>query len=165
MKHKALNGIGMIRSGEAGGYEETLRLMANLPAPEGLVDRVQEGLRSAPLGSRVLAWPPAASPVNGWLRVAAAAAIVSVVAGGGWGVITHVRPATATRGEDVAPHAAVQSGFSTAGAMRTPQTLQGPVAPIVESGDRKTKTQPEKMARRAKPPAGIAIRPAPGESK
>jgi len=63
----------------AGEAEETLRLIARLPAPVGLEDRVHAGLRSAPRSARVLAWPAAFSPAGGWLRAAAAAAIVFVV--------------------------------------------------------------------------------------
>jgi hypothetical protein len=32
----------------------------------------------------------------------------------------------------------MQSGFSTAGAMRTPQTLVGPVAPLAPAGEKMT---------------------------
>ncbi|MGB6719610.1 MAG: hypothetical protein WBE72_02360, partial [Terracidiphilus sp.] len=47
--------------------EETLRLIANLPAPEGLEDRVHEVLRSAPRRGRVLPWPARLSPGGGWM--------------------------------------------------------------------------------------------------
>ncbi|MGB7546973.1 MAG: hypothetical protein WBM14_04420, partial [Terracidiphilus sp.] len=59
-------------------------------------------------------------------RGAAAAAIVFVVAGGGWGVYSRVQPAQATK-VIAMPRVAAPSGFSSAGAMRTPQTLNGPV--------------------------------------
>src|SRR5580700_10861057 len=70
--------------------EETLRLIANLPAPDGLEDRVRAVLNVMPRRSRVLAWPRAFRAESGWMRGAAAAAIVFVVAGGGWGVYTRV---------------------------------------------------------------------------
>ena len=70
--------------------EETLRLIASLPAPEGLEERVQSALDAAPRRGRVLAWPGTLRPESGWMRSAAAAAIVFVVAGGGWGVYTRV---------------------------------------------------------------------------
>ena len=37
--------------------EETLRLIATLPAPAGLEDRVKAGLRSAPRRGTVISWP------------------------------------------------------------------------------------------------------------
>jgi hypothetical protein len=60
-------------------------------------------------------------------RSAAAAAIVAVVIGGGWGVYSRVQPAQPARAITVPLHTSAQSGFSSAGAMRTPQTLDGPV--------------------------------------
>ena len=74
--------------------EKTLRLVASLPAPEGLADRVQEELRTAPRG-RLLQWPTALL-AGAWmtspaLRGAAAAAIVCIVAGGGWRIYSHVQ--------------------------------------------------------------------------
>jgi len=111
--------------------EDTLRLVAGLPAPEGLEDRVHARLRTAPRTSSLLHWPFAPlisyrvqSPA---FRTAAAAAIVCVVAGGGWQIFSHVQIAPQ-------PNAIVQparignsGGFSNAGAMRTPDTLDRPV--------------------------------------
>jgi hypothetical protein len=111
------------------GYEETLRLIATLPAPEGLEDRVQAGLGAAPRAGRVLAWPVAAAAGGAWMRSAAAAAIVFVVAGGGWGIYSRVQPVLPASGAVAPPHVGAQGGFATGGAMRTPQTLVGPVAP------------------------------------
>ena len=110
----------------AGEAEETLRLIARLPAPEGLEDRVHAGLRSAPRSARVLAWPAAFSPAGGWLRAAAAAAIVFVVAGGGWGIYSHVQPGEPAHGI-AGPRIAAPGGFTEGGAVRRPQTLVGPV--------------------------------------
>ena len=122
-----------------GPAEETLRLVASLPAPDGLEDRVNAALSAAPNRDRaldrgrVLAWPRAIRPESGWMRTAAAAAIVFVVAGGGWGVymrVEHNQPAKVIvmparmPGRIQAP-----GGFSGAGAMRTPLTLPGPAAP------------------------------------
>ncbi len=105
--------------------EATLRLVAGLPAPEGLEDRVHAALRNAPRrGGRVLDWPARPRVENPWMRSAAAAAIVFVVAGGGWGVYSRVQPARVIA---MPPHTASPGGFSNAGAMRTPQTLNGPV--------------------------------------
>lgn len=122
---------------DSGEFEATLRLIASLPAPEGLAERMQAGLRAATGASgsraRVLAWPEALRSRNGWLqsslaRSAAAAAIAAVVAGGGWGVYSRVQPKQSNRAIIVSPRVAVPGGFSSAGAMRTPQTLNGPVA-------------------------------------
>ena len=138
-----------------GSAEETLRLIASLPAPAGLEDRIVAGLRSSqrsqPHGARILAWPGALRPERGWvhgaaMRTAAAAAIVMAVAGGGWGVYSHVQTSQ-PRALAQPPRPAVSSsGFSGAGAMRTPQTLNGPVL-----------TQPPAAAQ---PPAKAPARPA-----
>ncbi|MDE3187583.1 MAG: hypothetical protein KGM96_08695 [Acidobacteriota bacterium] len=111
--------------------ERTLRLIAGLPAPDGLEDRVKAALRSAPRTGRLLQWPAAPAHRRGWLdsalaRGAAAAAIVFVVAGGGWSVYSHVQPAQTPQAVAV-PHVAAPGGFSSADAIRTPQTLNGPV--------------------------------------
>jgi len=114
------------RSG-LGEAEQTLRLIASLPAPAGLEDRIRTGLRSAPRRGRVLAWPAPISPFGGWLRAAAAAGIVFVVAGGGWGIYSRVQPGQRAQ-EVVTPHLGAPGGFSEGGAVRRPQTLTGPVA-------------------------------------
>ena len=106
--------------------EDTLRLIAGLPAPEGLEERVQAGLRSAPRKARVLAWSGAFSPPGGWMRAAAAAAIVFVVAGGGWGIYSRVQPGDPAHGI-AGPRVAAPGGFTEGGAVRRPQTLVGPV--------------------------------------
>jgi len=131
----------------SGSADETLRIIAGLPAPAGLEDRVRGALRAAPRQARVLSWPGGLNPQSGWLRTAAAAAIVFVVVGGGWGVYTrvqHGQPAKVI----VMPSQMPAGGFSSAGARRTPDTLPGPVAP------QQPKTllpQPKK----AKPVAGL----------
>jgi len=112
--------------------EKTLRLIAGLPAPKGLADRVQKRLSTAPRG-RLLQWPVVLMP-GGWphtsaLRAAAAAAIVCIVAGGGWRIYSHVQtPAAPTAKVVVMPaRVGAQGAFSNAGAMRTPDTLAKPV--------------------------------------
>jgi hypothetical protein len=116
-----------------GEFEETLRLIARLSAPEGLEDRVQAGLRASPAPStaRILAWPSAlrldTALKSAWLRSAAAAAIVAVVIGGSWGVYLRVQLIQPTRAITVPLHLSTQGGFSSAGARRTPQTLNGPM--------------------------------------
>lgn len=111
--------------------EDTLRLIATLPAPDGLVERVQGGLRHAPRPARILRWP--LRPSGSWMhssmmRGTAAAAIVCVVAGGGWRIYSRVQPPAAAK-VVVMPARAVPGtgGFSQAGARRVPDTLQGPV--------------------------------------
>ncbi len=120
------------RNSGALAAEETLRMIAKMPAPEGLEDRLKAGLRSAPRRATVIAWPFA--PVQGWTRGAAAAAIVLVVAGGGWGVYSHIQvaPLPSAMTEPQMPNGA--GAFSTAGAKHVPQTVEGPVvaAPVIE---------------------------------
>jgi hypothetical protein len=120
-------------------FENTLRLIASLPAPQGLEDRVQAGLRAISRSTsgraRILAWPVALRLESAWMqnlaRTAAAAAIAIVVVGGGWGISSRFQPAQPSSAIAVPPHSAGKGGFSTAGAMRTPQTLNGPVvAPL-----------------------------------
>ena len=114
-----------------GEPEETLRIIASLPAPEGLEDRVREALERSPRTASVLPWPSRMGSRGGWahstlVRGAAAAAIVFVVGGGSWGVYSRVHPAAVPKVVAV-PRVAAPGGFSSAGAMRTPQTLNGPV--------------------------------------
>ncbi|MGA3265107.1 MAG: hypothetical protein ABSC47_13800 [Terracidiphilus sp.] len=109
-----------------GSAEETLRLIAGLSAPQGLEDRVHAALLARPRKGRILLWPAALRMDSNWMRSAAAAAIVFVVAGGGWGIYSWVQPQPA-RVIAQPPHVAAPGGFSSAGAMRTPNTLNGPV--------------------------------------
>ncbi len=131
--HNSITNAG--RDGNPGSAEATLRLVASLPAPKGLEDRVIEGLKKTPRTARVLHWPSVLHPTSSWMRGAAAAAIVFVVAGGGWGIYTRVQPGQPAK-VIVMPRAGAGGGFSSAGAMRTPQTVKGtivagPVSPIV----------------------------------
>jgi hypothetical protein len=111
--------------------EATLRLIAKLPAPAGLEDRVHaelfSGSHPARRSGRVLRWPSAVRPGSDWMRGAAAAAIVFLVAGGGWGIYSHVQRPQSSSTVIALPHEPAQGGFSNAGAMRTPKTLNGPV--------------------------------------
>jgi hypothetical protein len=132
-------------SPDANAYEETLRLIARLPAPEGIEERVQAGLRGTGLRARrhtasgkaasgsavsskatILHWPKAQQLESVWARTAAAAAIVFVVAGGGWCISSRIAPPP-PQAAVALPRVAARGGFSSAGAMRTPQTLNGPV--------------------------------------
>jgi len=127
-----------IRTSGSGEFENTLRLIARLSAPEGLEERVQAGLRTAAKTAsgraRILRWPVALRLENAWMqnlaRTAAAAAIAIVVIGGGWGISSRFQPAHPSSAIAIPQRGAGQTGqggFSSAGAMRTPQTLNGPI--------------------------------------
>jgi len=129
--------------------EETLRLIAGLSAPAGLEERVHQALRAAPHKGRVLAWPERFRTKtvreSNWMRTAAAAAIVFVVVGGGWGVYSHVEHGQAGKVIVMPARVPGGGGFSGAGAMRTPQTLPGPtVREHGTKGTREQETQPAK---------------------
>jgi len=135
--------------------EETLRLIATLPAPEGLKDRVKAGLRSAPQRGMVVAWPFSTTQRlmhSAGSRAAAAAAIVLAIAGGGWGVYSHIQvaPVPSALIEPQLPNGA--GHFSTAGAMHVPQTVQGPVvaAPVVEKQTGKAVQVPQRHGSKTK---------------
>ncbi len=113
---------------DRGSMDETLRMIARLPAPQGLEERIQTALQAAPAVRKLLAWP-----INGWqsnwLHTAAAAVLAFAVVGGGWGICLYVQPALPSGAHAEPSHLTVPAGFSSAGAMRTPQTLNGPPAP------------------------------------
>jgi hypothetical protein len=140
--------------------EETLRLIANLPAPDGLEDRVHAALNAMPRRSRVLAWPRALRAESGWMRGAAAAAIVFVVAGGGWGVYTRVEFTQMEHNQParvivMPPRMPSTGGLQGAGAMRPPVTLPGPTAPQpVKIGPTKAQAAKKPVARRKSGGAG-----------
>jgi hypothetical protein len=127
------NGSGSSASAEAALREvdATLRLLAKLPAPAGLADRVFAGVLASPRKARVLEWP---RPLyaRDWVRSLAAAVIVMAVAGGGWGIYAHVQRNPPAR-VVVAPRTIFpQGGFSSAEMIRRPQTLNGPVVKKAE---------------------------------
>ena len=153
---------GNSRTGDA---EKTLRLIATLPAPAGIEERVKAGLRAAPSRSSVIAWPLLNLDGRGWMdssgvRAAAAAAIVLVVIGGGWGVYSHIQlPATPTA--VAAPQQVSGGGFATAGARRTPQTLDRPVIahPVTkQKADVDAPTATRHVPKKAKAAAVPAVR-------
>ncbi len=120
-----VNGLGRVAEAE-----QVLRRVASLPAPEGLEERVKALLTAEPRTGRVLEWPRAKDrgvrqADSGWRRGIAAAALVTVVTGGSWGVYLQTQaghPPAAT----VRPRLAGPGNFSSAGAIRTPQTLVAP---------------------------------------
>jgi len=146
--------------------ESTLRLVASLSAPDGLEERVQAALKSAPRAGQILAWPTLARPVSGWGRAAAAAAICFVVAGGGWGVVARLQPGQA--GSAKGPGLASPAGLSSSGAMRTPQTLHRPVVPAaVANPVIATAQSAQPVHHRNKPSAAgkVVAQSIPGEAK
>lgn len=122
--------------------EETLRLFAKLPAPDGLEERMHSALKNAPRTADVLSWPGSAGGLwNGqFMRGVAAAAIVMVVLGGSWAVSSHVSPGPLTQAITQPHVVAPRSGFSSANAMRTPTTLNGPT---VQPSEVKAATKPQ----------------------
>lgn len=127
----------------AGSGEDTLRLIASLPAPDGLEERVHKALRAAPRSGRVLAWPARfharTALESNWMRAAAAAAIVFVVVGGGWGVYSRVQPSPTGKVIVMPQRAPSSGGFQGAGAIRTPETIPGPR--ISEQGSKGAREQ------------------------
>lgn len=121
------------RKDRAGDAEKTLRLIATVPAPHGIEERVKAGLRAAPARSSVILWPFASVDGRAWMessgmRAVAAAAIVLVVVGGGWGVYSHIQlPPSPTAVVVPQQPSGGGGGFAAAGAKRTPQTLDRPV--------------------------------------
>jgi hypothetical protein len=126
-------------NGTLAALDETLRLISSIPAPEGLQNRIQDRIQSAvraerltetadasPKG-RLLRWQNLITLQSAPMRVAAAAAIVCVVIGVGWGICSRLQPAQSAQTVTQPARPAAQSGFSNAGAMRTPLTVNGPV--------------------------------------
>lgn len=147
--------------------EETLRLIAALPAPEGIEERVKAGLKSAPRQAVVIDWPLRSRWIqNAAMRAAAAAAIVMVVAGGGWEVYSHIHVAAEPAAVAAPPPVTGQSGLSAAGTKRVPQTLEGPVIASPVIANQKTSKHAAadpathgKSASAKKPKAPVQVQP------
>ena len=107
----------------AAEIDHTLRLMTMVPVPTGLEERIHAALEAAPSRNRILTWPAPAWSSS--MRAAAAAAIVVVVTGGGWGIYTRVQHLARTPAPGAPQIVQPARGFSSAGAIRTPQTVQG----------------------------------------
>jgi hypothetical protein len=134
-----------------------------------LEERVNKALKSKAvergLRGRVLAWPRTLRPESAWMRSAAAAAIVFVVAGGGWGVYTRVDNMRIDKNQParvIVMPARMPSteGFTGAGAIRTPVTLPGPKAPAAVTTSPLQQKSPKKPAARLK----TAPKPGPASS-
>jgi hypothetical protein len=173
--HNAMNSDSGPHSGPSSGSgsgEETLRLIAGLPAPAGLEERVRRALRAAPRSGRVLEWPPKfhakAALESNWMRAAAAAAIVFVVVGGGWGVYSRVQPGPGGKVIVMQQRMPSSGGMPGAGAIRTPVTIPGPRVKEQEtkgSSDQETQTAkksatPKKTATGQRPASKPAQQPA-----
>jgi len=134
--------------------EETLRLLAELPPPADLTDRVHHILareQAKPIRRGFWSlWMPAQR-----LQYAAAAVLVVAVAGSTWSVY-HSHPQAGQKAganTPVAPvvhHDASSGGFSTAGAERVPPSLNPikvPPAPKKKpDASKKAKPSPKKLA-------------------
>ncbi len=146
--------------------EETLRLIAKLPAPQGLEARVHDALDAAPRSRRVLSWPEMhvarMAMEHQWLRAAAAAAIVFVVVGGGWGVYSHVEHVQNGKTLVLPGPVPTAGGFSGAGAMRTPGTIPGPT---VAKPAKKSAAPMKKQGAQSAAAAGAQQEPNPSSSR
>ncbi|MGA2217997.1 MAG: hypothetical protein ABSG51_07915 [Terracidiphilus sp.] len=152
---------------DAGGFEKTLRLIAHLPAPEGLEERVRTGLRDRRLAgtARVLDFPAALRPGSDWMRSAAAAAIVFVVVGGGWGIYSRVQQPQGAKVIAMPARVASPGGFSNSGAMQLPKTLNGPVVvlPVTPKPAEAPAQATKKVNRKAAAGAGKTLQPVASE--
>ncbi len=134
--------------------EETLRLVAQIPTPEGLEERVKARLKDAPQTGRVLAWPGSRWSHSALVRGAAAAMIVCAVGVGAWRVYAHVQSGINSARAMPAPiRQAAPGSFSNAGAMRSPQSLNGPVLvhPVKPQSKKKDTAMGRKSVGAAKP--------------
>lgn len=135
--------------------EETLRLVAKIPAPEGLEERVQrrldaEVLRSAERRHSVWSlWMPGRK-----LQFAGAAVLSAAVAGSAWSVYHGQRlaadaNAAAKQAVPAPAKSPAGSGFTPAGAVAVPHTL-APIhvapAPKRKPTAASTKPSPKKIA-------------------
>lgn len=148
--------------------EQTLRMLAQLPTPDGLLARLQASLRTGPQRRRLFSFNSVFGP-SGWMhnaaaRTAAAFGIVCVVAGGGWRIYSHVQTSPGMQGIAVPVRVntgtAGEGGFSTSGAIAKPDPLKAPVIthhlPNATPANQQPPIQSEKKAAKKKPSAKIA---------
>jgi hypothetical protein len=151
------------KRGEASNSAEkalaTLRAVAQLPAAEGLQERMKAGLMQ-----RMRAGLPPAEEreefgARSWMQSAAmrglaAAAIVLIVVAGGWGAARYGRRPASSRPMGI-PRMATPGEFTNSGAMRTPQTLTLPKVPKAKCDVRsaKKRTGKARTGQREKPAA------------
>jgi hypothetical protein len=170
-------------SGNESGYEsrheaeETLRLVAQLPAPEELTERVHRRLHAASTSGRRgfwSLWMPAQR-----LQFASAALLVVAVAGSAWTVRHAVRggaatgqPALQSSGQSIVQQPARQpapqaSGFSTAGSEARPASLSPiKVPPAQKKKPSASRTLTRKTAKPGSAASGstASVGPAQGQS-
>lgn len=146
--------------------ERTLRLLAHTEAPVGLAVRVKARLEKAaesgeaePRMGLLLRWPVKS---HLWWKAALAASLLAAVAGGGWRAYRWLVPEPAVALRPAPPRPAVQQGgFSSAGAMRTPHTIEGPAAPADAAALPKTPeltAHPQKLKKTPLPAEKNALR-------
>jgi hypothetical protein len=145
----------------AGTGEDTLRVIASLPAPEGLEERVHDALHTAPRQGLVLAWPLVLRSDAAWVRATAAAAIVMVVAGGGWGVYSRIQPWQPAKASAVPAKVGAVGEFSGASAVRSPQTLKPTVVSAQSKSAESHRSQEKKHKKAAAPAAQTKAAAAP----
>jgi hypothetical protein len=159
--------------------ETTLRLIAALPAPEGLEERVKTALHQSvhqtPQSRSLLHWPRTdwmQTQMQSWARTAAAAAIVFVVIGGGWEIYARVQPAPQPNAIALPPQPTsghAHGGFASANAIRKPRTLDGtalthplaaPANPDAAGGKKPAdQTKTNQIGKPAKSSSGQSTRP------
>jgi hypothetical protein len=120
-------------------FEQTLRQLAQAPAPAGLQERVQARLAAAARPQKRdwrAFFAELFEPQSNWRKGLEAAAIVLLVFGVGWGIALSIQqPAPSAQAAPPPVGVTVGGGFSSAGAIRTPQTLQGPAVKATDSAD------------------------------
>jgi len=158
-----LSGTPNSQRGAKDEVDATLRWLARLPAPEGLEDRVIGRVAAAPRGGRLICWPRRHDR-HAWMRNAAAAAIVFVVLGGGWGVYSRVERSEAANGTAAPAPAQPARGFASAGAVRRPETIPGPMvaAPGKAAASPRTAARAHHRAEAARHGKKTAGKPAAG---
>ncbi|HEV2133280.1 MAG TPA: hypothetical protein VGR47_03375 [Terracidiphilus sp.] len=141
--------------------DSTLRLLAKLPIPAGMEDRVFAGVLASPRKAKVLEWP---QPLHArdWVRSVAAAAIVLAVGSGGWSIYAHVEQNQPASGIVATRPVFPAGGFSSADMIRRPQTLNGP---IVKKPETVTAEKPAAKLTSAQKPSRTIARQHPVKAK
>jgi hypothetical protein len=132
-----------LKAGEAIDFDATLRLLAQAEVPAGLAERVKMRIESQKAQGQVIAWPAKKSNAAGWLRRAAAAAIVCVIGGGSWAIYAgaHFDAAGAGAGQKPVVIPSQQGSFGNAGAIRKVDPLTAPVVTDSTQGAAKATKQ------------------------
>jgi hypothetical protein len=152
-------------------YMRTLHLLTQVEPPKGLAERVQSRLEDEPRRRThrgLLHLFDPLTPWGNWMRGLAAAAIVAILAGGCWEVFSRSHaPAVTPSASLAAPSTTTTgNGFTSAGAVRKPQTLDGPLArpendPAKSAVKAKKNTPKERAARNQSQASAIEPESAP----